>query len=225
MISDLQIPFEHERALKFCKYLQKHYKISKENILCVGDETDCYFGSQYNKSIDADLSATRELEITRKKIRRWGIEFPKMRIAISNHGTRWVKKALESEIPSQLLRSYKEVISAPEGWQWRYEWRIKGAKENFIMKHGMEYGGQYPFKTAPLVEGCNVVFGHLHSSAGIAHVKTSGFRAWGMNVGSLIDESSFAFEYGKMNKFKPNLGCGIILDGGSRPVWHPIESF
>jgi hypothetical protein len=67
------------------------------------------------------------------------------------------------------------------------------------------------------------VFGHLHSSAGIAHVNTPYKNMWAMNVGCLIDTAAYAFEYGKWGKFMPNLGAGIIAGAGRIPMWIPLE--
>jgi hypothetical protein len=53
IISDLQIPFEHNDALKFCFHLKHHYKIPDENILNVGDELDQYWGGLWDKSPEA----------------------------------------------------------------------------------------------------------------------------------------------------------------------------
>lgn len=36
---------------------------------------------------------------------------------------------------------------------------------------------------------------------------------FGLNVGCLIDRSAYVFDYGKGAKFKPTLGCGVVLYG------------
>ena len=108
IISDLQIPFHEPKALEFCLYLVKHYKINKEHVICVGDEVDQYFGSKYPLSPDAPLSPIEELKSSIEELKRWYDAFPVMRLCISNHGIRWMKKASESGIPSRLLRSCKE---------------------------------------------------------------------------------------------------------------------
>lgn len=225
VISDLQIPFEAAKALPFCLYVKKHFKISDDCILNVGDETDGYFGSLYKKSVEADMTANSEIKITKEKLRSWIRAFPKMRIAESNHGMRWAKKAFEAEIPAQLLRGYKDVLEIPDTWQYKRKWIIEGSKQKFLLKHGMEYSGQYPFKQAPLYEGMSVAFGHLHSSAGIARIKTDGYEKeiWGMNTGCLIDVNQFAFEYERNNRFKPNLTVGVVLNGGTTPILIPYE--
>src|ERR1700745_1823649 len=98
VISDTQLPFEHERALSFCAYLRRHYSIPDENILHVGDEVDNLHGGLYPKDPDGHHSPTGEITAAKEKIKEWAATFPKMKIAISNHGMRWVKKASAAEI-------------------------------------------------------------------------------------------------------------------------------
>lgn len=222
VISDLQIPFEHERALEFCFSLKRHYKIPDENVLNVGDELDLYHGSHFQKDPDAGHTPTSELRIAREKLKEWARLFPKMKICISNHGIRWVKKAIQAEIPTQLLRGYKDIYEIPESWEYKEEWVFK-EKHPFRMIHGMGYSGQAGHRTAALDGGISTVMGHLHSHAGICHIKTSHQKIWGFNTGSLIDADAYAFNYGRDSRFKPCIGAGLIFGDGSTPIWVPLE--
>ena len=223
VISDLQIPFEHPKALQFCKYVKRHFKIKNENVLCVGDEIDAYYGGLWKKSIQASVTAQQELEQSIDTIRKWGKRFPEMKLAISNHGTRWQRKAFEAEILSQMIRRYEDVIDAPSGWKWKKEWIIKGSKKTFRMCHGDDWSGQHPGIQAVMHTGMSSIMGHFHSIAEINHIKTVGFNEWGMVVGSLIDAEQFAFEYQRKAKKKPVLGVGVILDGGMTPLFVPMD--
>lgn len=224
-ISDLQIPFEAEKALKFCKALQKEFSISPLNIYCVGDEVDQYFASRFPRDPDAPMSTLHEIREAKDRLRDWYRAFPRMKLATSNHGMRWAKRAFDAQIPSVMIRAYQEVLGAPAGWEWKDEWLIGAKHAPIKMFHGMGYGGMYAYRTAAMDHGMNVVFGHLHANAGVAHVKTASKKCWGMNVGSLIDCSSYAFHYGKDNRFKPWLGAGVVLDGGLTPLLIPYERF
>lgn len=229
VISDLQIPYEHQNALAFCQYLSRHFGIPKENILNVGDETDSYWGSLHPKSPEAKLTVGGELKVCKDKIRQWGEAFPFMKIAISNHGIRWVKKAAMAEIPSQLLRAYRDIIGAPEGWQWRDAWVIP-TKNPFMMIHGTEYSGQNATREMIKDKGMSVIHGHLHAHAQVVHVKHQRengefLHRWGCNTGCLIDETQFAFDYEKRNRFKPSIGCAVIYNDGSTPVWFPLNAY
>jgi len=224
VISDLQIPFEAERALEFCIELKKHYKIPNCNVLNAGDELDNYHGGQWPKDANGRFSATGELAQAKETLKRWYSAFPEMKLAISNHGLRWVRKAASAEIPSQMLRAYEEIIEAPKGWQWKYEWRFNDLKHPFRLIHGMGYAGKDGHRNATLDSGISTVLGHLHSHAGISFIKTLGREMlWGFNCGSLINPEDYAFAYGKENRAQPCLGAGIIFNSGRMPVWVPYE--
>lgn len=224
LISDLQIPFEAEKALEFCAYLKRHYRIPNENVLNVGDELDCYHGGRWPKDPNGRFSATGELAQAKETLKAWYRAFPEMKLAISNHGLRWVKKASEAEIPAQLMRAYRDIIEAPSGWQWKDEWRFTGLKHPFRMIHGMGYSGMNGHRMAALDAGMSTAIGHLHSHAGIVHLRTlGGMKIWGFNTGSLIDPSQYAFSYGRENRMQPCIGAGVIFDQGSVPVWHPYD--
>lgn len=222
VISDLQIPFQAAKALSFVKSVAKEFNIDKQNILCVGDEVDSYFGSMYAKSPNISYSASQEIKDTKDEIRRWADAFPIMRLCTSNHGQRWVKKLEACEIPSQLIRPYREIIGAPRTWQYRDEWVIR-TKHPFRMIHGCGYGGANGAKNAVIDSKISTVIGHLHSHAGISYVHTMGSNGtlWGFNTGCLVSVDSFAFNYGLFNRHKPILGIGVILDDGLRPVFIP----
>ena len=218
--SDLQIPFEHPRALEFCKYLYRHFKCTE--VLCVGDEVDNLHGGLYPKDPDALHSPIGELKAAREKLSEWFKTFPHVRVAISNHGNRWIKKASMAEIPSQLLRTYQEVLGIPETWRYADQWLIK-EKHPFLMNHGMDLGGKTPYRQAAELSTVSRLFGHLHTSAGIAYVRTIEKFVWGFNVGCLIDRKAYAFKYASNQKFEATCGAGVILNEGALPIWIPID--
>lgn len=222
VISDLQIPFEAEYALPFCKAVKKYYKIPDENVYCVGDETDQYFGGLYKRSPDALHSAVTELEDARKTLKQWYRAFPQMKLAISNHGTRYWRKALEAEIPSQLLRRYEEVIEAPPGWKWKKRWVVK-TKFPFAIEHGDDWGSQTPHVQAALHLGMSVMMGHHHSIFGVEYLKTAGLDVWGACIGALIDADQYAFEYSRRMKRKPINGIAVVVDDGRKVILEPYE--
>lgn len=223
VISDLQIPFENKKALEFCRHLARHYRIPTENVVNVGDEIDNFHGSAYPKDPDADLSIVNEFEIARERIKAWAGAFPQMRVCISNHGIRWLKRAIDAQIPTQLLRAYTEVFKIPPGWQYRDEWRFNSLKFPFRAIHGMGYSGVAGHRNAALDGQISTVIGHLHSHAGISWIQTAGgARMWAANAGCLIDPEAFAFKYEKYNRVRPQLGCVVVIDQGRTPIFHPL---
>jgi hypothetical protein len=222
VISDLQVPFEASGALDFCVRLAKDFRIDQDHVLCVGDEVDQYFGSAFAKDPDQKISAREEIEETLARLNRWYRYFPKVKVAISNHGLRWAKRAFDAQIPSDLIRPYQEVIRAPKGWQWRHEWVIK-ARHPFRMIHGMGYSGMNGHRTAAIDSGISTLIGHLHSHGGVSHVNNGSRPLWGMNVGCLIDPESFAFAYGRYSRAKPTRGVGVVVDSGKTPIFVPYD--
>lgn len=225
IISDIQVPFEHEKALSFCTYLKRHFQVPDENVLCVGDELDNLHGGAWPKNPDGSLSPVGEIAISRMKIQEWGAVFPQMKLAISNHGMRWVRKAIAAEIPTQILRAYEQIFDMPKDWRWQDEWRFLNLKHPFRMIHGTDYSGKDGARNAAMDAKLSTVVGHIHAHAGITHIHNKGMpnRIYGFNVGCMIDKSSYAFEYDKKNRVEPCLGAGIIYDSGRVPLWVPLE--
>ena len=221
-MSDTQNPYHHEKALAFAAYLKRHYRIPDENCYHVGDETDSFWGGMWPKSIETKHTALQELAAMRESIAEWYAVFQKMKLAESNHGLRWKRKALAAEIPSQLLIRYRDLLQAPEGWVWKKHWRVD-CKFPFIVEHGDDHGGQTPHISALMTNGMSTVIGHHHSKAGTHFVKTNGFTGWGMAVGALIDFDAHAFDYARNAKLKPVLGCGVVVDDGRVPIFIPLE--
>ena len=223
VISDLQIPFEASKALEFCINLKKEFRIPTENIVCVGDEIDNFHGSAYPKDPDAPLSAVNEFEITRERIKAWAKAFPLMRVCISNHGIRWIRKAVDAQIPTQVLRAYHEIFQIPKSWQYREEWRFNSLRHPFRVVHGMGYSGPRGHINAAIdAGGFSTVIGHLHSHAAVNFIQTNGgARFWAVNTGCLIDVEAFAFKYEKYNRVKPQLGATVVIDQGKTPIFIP----
>ena len=222
VIGDTQGPFHHDKTIPFLKRLKKEFKIPKENVLHCGDETDLCFMGNYPKNPNATYTPTGELLAAREFIKELGDVFPIMRIAISNHMLRSARKASACEIPSMVMRSYEEIIAAPEGWKWKERWEID-TRHPVLLVHGMEFSSMYAYRQAPQMLGKSVAFGHLHTNGGTAWVKTMSYDAWGMSCGCLIDEEKYAFDYQRWNKFKPALGSGVVLNDGRMPMFIPLD--
>lgn len=223
LLSDLQIPYEAPKALEFCKYLKKHFKVPEENVICVGDEIDAFNGSDYPKGADYPHTPTGEIAEAVDRLKQWYSAFPVCRVAISNHMLRWEKKASLAEIPSQLMKSHKEVFCAPSRWTWHNEILVK-TKHPFRVIHGTQYSGKDGHRNAAMDSGISTAIGHLHAFAAVDHIKTDGLKLWSMNTGCLIDVDAYVFKYGRDSRFKPTLGTGVVLNNGTTPIWLPYEA-
>jgi hypothetical protein len=227
IVSDLQIPFEAEHALDFCKTIAKELRVPLKSqdlrqggVICVGDELDNYWASAYPKSPEARHTARTEFQESYERIREWRAAFPHMWICTSNHGDRWDKRADDVGIPLPYRKHYSQALDYPKTWKIAKRW-IVPAKHRFQAIHGVGYSSMYAYRMIPLHQGISTVFGHLHSSAGVAHISPSrdgdGDR-WGMNVGSLVNREAYAFKYGADNQFKEILSAGAVVDDGLTPL-------
>lgn len=221
ILSDLHIPYENPKALELARYCRKHYGISTDQVYSVGDEIDSYFGSMHPKSPEATHSPRGELTAAKEVLKAWYATFPQMKLCISNHGLRWLRKASNAEIPSQLLRSYESILEAPRGWKWRDHW-IVPEKHRYGISHGMGYSGRAGAINCAVDRGMSWVIGHLHSHGGIHHLSSDGRSIWAANAGCLLDPEAYAFDYGKYHRNKPTLGLVVVVNRGSTPLFIPL---
>lgn len=216
-VSDLQIPFEHQDALDFCLHVKKTFCRALDKFTCVniGDEVDQHTLGKYAADPNG-RSASDELHEARMQLKPWFKAFPRTYICESNHTYRIYKKAFNTGIPSEFLRSIKDVYEAPDGWQWKEEWIF----DDILFEHGENVSGQTAAMRAALDNRMSTVIGHQHTWGGVQYSNSKFNQIWGMNVGCLIDVDKYAFKYGKKLRKKPTLGCGIVVDGV--PLYLPM---
>lgn len=208
VISDLQIPFQHEDAFKFLDAAKKKYKPTK--VVCIGDEVDFYAMSDFDRSPDG-MSAGDELEAAIDQLSTVYDMFPNVMSCISNHTDRPLRRAFKYGIPKAFLKSYKEFLQAPDGWEWRDKWIIDDVR----YEHGdaLKGGAGSVLNSACIQNQRSTVFGHFHSGAGIKYVASPETLQFSFNVGCLIDRHAYAFQYASTAKQKPVLGIGVVEKG------------
>lgn len=223
VVPDLQAPFHAPDALGFCERVRREFGIPKDNVLFVGDEVDNFHGKGFDKKPDPDAEHTprQELRAAVDELRRWYSTYPVARLAVSNHGTRYERRAAEAEISSQWMRLYRDVIEAPEGWRWQDTWLIQASKHPFMMEHGHE--GKSSTEAKVLENGYSTVHGHFTKATYVRVTNRHGRSLWGACTGALIDFDTYAFKYAKKYPRKPDNGCMVILDGGRIPVHIPYD--
>lgn len=201
----------------------KEFNISKSNIIHCGDEVDHTWLSKFPKSPDMRMSAVEEFEATANFFCELYGQFPVMRLVTSNHGIRPMRRLLEAGIPSLYMKSYQELLNAPKSWCWARSWRIN-TRHPWMVEHGTKYSGIYPGRLAAINNCLSTAVGHTHAAAGISYLETEhgGFK-WGFCTGALIDREAISFEYAKENKFLANIGVGVVVDSGFRPIWVPLH--
>lgn len=206
-ISDTQSPFHHPDTLPFLEALNKEIKPTR--IVHIGDSLDQYALGNYIRDPEA-MPITEEVKRSKEFLRQLYKLFPKAIEVDSNHNNRLFKRAMEAGIPKSFLKTYQEILESP----WDYQARV--TIDEVIYEHGEAYSGQTPYRSAAMANMQSTVHGHFHQSSGIAYISTREKMLFGMNVGCLIDNDSYAFAYNKNYKFFPTLACGAVLYGVPR---------
>jgi len=206
VISDLQIPYEHQDALEFVSAVAEVYEPTR--IVNIGDEVDQHAIGRFDPDPDADAPGP-ELRAAIKKLHAWYAAFPEVDVCMSNHTQRIYKKAFHAGIPEAYIRPVEEWLEAPRGWRWSNHVDIDGVR----YEHGDAQGGMYAARNLAIRNRCSTVIGHHHSHGGVFYVANEDEMIFGMNTGCLINFRSLAFQYAKMSAFKPTIGCGVVVGG------------
>lgn len=214
-ISDLHAPYHHKDALAFLATVKKKYKPGR--VINVGDEVDYHALSFHNSDPNLD-SASVELERARATMQQLEKIFPKMDLMHSNHGSMVYRKAKFAGMPRHVVKSYQDILGVGEGWQWHLNLTIpQEGKPNIYVTHGSRKNSETYAKQM----GCSVVQGHYHEDFRLGYHQSPAGQIWGMNIGCLIDDKELAFEYNKVNPFRPQLGVGLVVNG--RPQLIPMN--
>jgi predicted phosphodiesterase len=214
-IGDLHNNATHPKYLKFCKDVQKKYKCNK--VVFMGDVVDWHTVSFHQKEPNCP-GAMDEYELTKKAVQKWHEAFPKALVCIGNHDARPERLSKSVGIPPVCLKDYN-ILWGTKGWIWDWDFVI----DNVYYYHGDGMGGIHPAWQAITGKLMSVVIGHCHARAGIKWLATPTQRIFGMDVGCGIDVKAWQFFYGKNAKYRPILGCGVILNGIPQHIIMPIN--
>lgn len=206
IIPDIQVPFEHQDAMAFLTLVKSTFK--PDTVVQIGDLADQHFFSRYGPSTKS-RGGKEEMENAKKQLDPLKKLFPKMYICWGNHDLRIFQKAGDAGIDSSLLKSYEEILGMPKGWKIADSWQFDG----ILFEHGIGRSGSQGAITAAKANMRSTVIGHLHSHAGVLWYGNKEHLIFGFNVGALIDDQKYAFEYGRFISSKSVLGCGIIMNG------------
>lgn len=218
VISDLQIPFHHQDAMDFLRFVKKQFKITKW--VCVGDEVDQSFLSYHEKDPNG-ISAKEELRLGRlalkelAKIVNNGKDFD---IAWSNHGALHLRKAKTGGIPDDYIKSPNEVWGVPKSWKWSDEIVLQYPHcEDIIVRHQLSSNS----KNNVLSYGKSIITGHWHSIFElVGRTKYDGKFLFGAIIGCLINRFHPTFGYAANQKDVQQLGMLVLVSGS--PVMVPM---
>lgn len=207
-ISDLHVPFHHESTIRFLREIKKALKPDK--IIFSGDEIDGHFMSFHEKDPDIQFSPSSELATSIEYLKEFYNLFPDADIMESNHGSLVYRRAKYAGLPRHVLKSYNEILEAPNGWRWHDELvETLSDKSKCLFTHGRSANSL----NFGMSQGMHVVQGHFHSKFDIQYWANSTDLYWAMTIGCLINRKEMAFNYGKLIVKKPIVGVGVILDG------------
>ncbi len=207
IISDTHFPYGHPDTIDFLRALKEKHKPDK--VIHIGDEIDFHAISFHPSDPDL-LSPGDELASAIRKLKPLYKLFPDVSVIESNHGSLVFRKGKVHGIPRHVLKSYKQVLEAPNGWSWHFDLQLTLSDGKKVYFH---HARSSSVLRASQQMGMNCVFGHHHNKFGVEHWSNGQERHWGMFVGCLINIRSMAFEYGNCNLKQPIIGCGLIIDG------------
>lgn len=165
-------------------------------------------------------SAGVELEKAKEFIQALAKMFPVQDVCHSNHGSLVYRRALKHGIPTQYIKTYRDILfpdGGGEGWSWHE--RIPVILPNgdkLIYQH--QSSGDILSNAAH--ERANIVQGHEHGDFYIRYRSSTSALYWAMVSGCLIDRKAYAFAYGRLFPRKPIIGCSAIID--SHPLLIPM---
>ena len=205
-IGDTHLPFVEPGYLPFLKKVYCDYQI--ENVFHIGDKVDQYALSFFDKSPEAD-SAYSELMKAKEIAYEYYDAFENVHMCAGNHDVRYLRQAVKSGLPEAFIKTLEEVLDMPDTWQINHSYIVN---DDTLIEHGTSTGVKATYDRA-MMTSMNVIQGHTHNYGGVTYINDGFNQRWALNVGCGIDVSSYAAKYARNFKYKPTLGCGVIVDG------------
>ena len=199
VIGDIHAPFVLDGYLDFCQ--ETYAKHNCNQVIFIGDILDNHYSS-FHQTDPNGLGGGQELEYAIEKVQEWYKAFPVADVLIGNHDRIIMRKAIDSDVPQQWIKSYNEVLGTTWNWIER------------IVYDGVQYvhGEGGTARTKAKNDMMSTVQGHIHTQCYTEWLVGRNFRVFGMQVGCGIDGGSYAAAYAKHFK-KQAVGCGIVLGG------------
>lgn len=201
IIGDLHAPFTNKGYLEFCKSMYKKYNI--EEVIIIGDIIDNHYSS-YHETDPSGYSADDELNKAKSILQGFYKEFPNAKVTIGNHDRIVLRKAFTSGLSKQWIKDMKNVLEVPN---WEF-------KEYYILNNRLYYHGEgMNPKAKAKEEMISCVCGHNHSQSYIEFFQNrQGTRIFSMQIGTGIDQDTYAFAYNKFGR-PSHINVGIIYKG------------
>ena len=169
IIGDLHCPFELKGYHQHC--LDTYAKFNCNQVIFIGDCLDNHYSS-YHETDANGMGGADELQTAIRCLEKWNKSFPVADVIIGNHDRMIMRKAQTSDIPSEWIKSYNEVL----GTNWNWTERIVYDGVQFV--HGE--GGTA--RTKGKNDMMSTVQGHIHTQAYCEWLVGRNFRVFAMQV-------------------------------------------
>ena len=217
-IGDVHAPVERDGYLPFCKDLYDAWNCDR--VVFIGDIADWHAISFHSKHPEGP-GPLDEYKLAKKSIQKWYKAFPDADVLIGNHDERLTRKAEASDIPAEFLRSYSDIWETPN-WRWQHDVIIDDV---YYMHGDGAGGGLHPAANNAKQMSMSVVCGHFHRTAGVQWMGNPKQRWFGLDTGCGIDDTKYAFAYGKKLKKRSIIAAGVIIDGIGYSEPMPLEKY
>ena len=206
-MSDSHCPYNHKDMVAFYREIKRIYKPDK--VVHIGDEVD-YHAISFHETDPDLMSPSQELEAAREALRPLYKLFPDVSLIDSNHGSLVYRKVRNAGLPKEVVKSYNEILQAPQGWVWQHDLTLKMSDGNLVYFH---HGKTSRPGALSKNMGMSTVQGHYHGKFSIEYWGNPLGLYWDARTGCMIDDDSLAFEYNKTTMARPIIGCLVIIDG------------
>lgn len=214
-ISDLHFPYNHGDVIAFLAALKKRYK--PDRVISLGDEVDWHSISFHDH--DPDLfSPSDELKTSINRLKPLYELFPSVDVIESNHGSLVYRRQKHHGLPRSVLKSYRQILEAPRGWKWHDTITLRASNGELIH---FCHGKQADVTRLSRAMGISVVQGHYHERFKVEYWSPpQGGLRFGLQTGCLIEASSMAFAYARINPMNQIIGTAVIVEG--HPILEPM---
>lgn len=214
-ISDLQMPFQHPDAFDFLRLVKSKYWVNNTKSVWInlGDEVDFHALGRWDPDPDGYSPGheTQKAQIGMQQL--FEITDRYVHFCISNHTIRPWLKAHAAGLPQSFIKKIPDVLGAPKGVTWQQRILASSGNQEVLFEHGENVSGQNAALRAARQNMKCTVIGHQHKNGGVFYDANFEGQFWAMNVGCLINQTSYAFNYAKKLRHKPTLGTGVIVEG------------
>lgn len=212
VVPDLHFPFQRKGYLEFLTGLYKEYRC--DYVIQLGDFLDQYCFTRFLRNPDA-MGSKQEFEQAQEEAAKFFKAFPKGYITLGNHDARLAKRMAEVGVPEWVLKAYAEMIGMPKTWDLGSEIYLDEVR--YFHGEGLSANTELAVRKV----GTSVVYGHTHKGS-ISFKAMKRELLFAMNVGCLIDQNTYAFEYAKHALEKSFIGAGVVIDG-KQPILIPMN--